>query len=176
MQLRDLKAYCQQRKWKGMAYYSDKISGGRDCRPELDRMMKDIRTGKIERVLCWKLDRLARSLSHFAFILAELDRNNVALIVPGQGIDTSNDNYIGKMQRGILMVIAEFEKNLIVDRVCCGLRAARARGVRLGRPPTIDGRAAEVRKLKAQGLGLRAISRELKMPVSSVHKALQRAA
>lgn len=129
MQLRDLKAYCQQRKWKYVVYYSDKISGGKDSRPELDRMMKDIRAGKIERVLCWKLDRFGRSLSHLAFLIAELDRNNVALIVPGQGIDTGNDSYIGKMQRGILMVIAEFEKDIIRDRVLSGLAAAKARGV-----------------------------------------------
>lgn len=176
MQLRDLKGYCQQRKWKDVVYYSDKISGGKDTRPELDRMMKDIRAGKIERVLCWKLDRLGRSLSHLAFVLAELDRNNVALIVPGQGIDTSNDSYIGKMQRGILMVIAEFERDIIRDRVNAGLAAAKARGVQLGRPATINGRAAEIRKLKAKGLGLRAIARQLRMPPSSVHKALSMAA
>jgi len=176
MQFRDLKAYCQQRKWKDMVCYSDKISGGKNSRPGLDRMMKDIRAGKIERVLCWKLDRLGRSLSHLAYVLSELDRNNVALIVPGQGIDTSNDNYIGKMQRGILMVIAEFERDIIRDRVNAGLAAAKARGVQLGRPSTINGRAVEIRKLKAKGLGLRAIARQMRMAPSSVHKALSMAA
>lgn len=138
--------------------------------------MKDMRTGKIERVLCWKLDRLGRSLSHLAFILAELDRNNVPLIVPSQGIDTSSDNYIGKMQRGILMVIAEFEKNIIVDRVRCGLAAAKARGTRLGRPRSIHQHVDAVRRLKRRSLGVRAIGRELKLAPSSVCKALQMAA
>ena len=175
IQLRDLEAYCQKRNWVDVVFYSDKISGGRDNRPELDRMMKEVRTGKVERVLCWKLDRLGRSLNHLAFIIGELDRNNVALIVPDQGIDTSNDNYLGKMQRGILMVIAEFERGIIRDRVNAGLAAAKARGVQLGRPATIDRRVREIRELKKKGLGLRAIARQLKMPPSSVHKALSMA-
>ena len=74
------------------------------------------------------------------------------------------------------MAVAEFERGIIRERVNIGIRAAKTRGVRFGRPSTINGRAAEVKKLKAQGLGLRAISRELRMPVSSVHKALSMAA
>jgi putative DNA-invertase from lambdoid prophage Rac len=69
-----------------------------------------------------------------------------------------------------------FERGIIKERVDAGLEAARARGVQLGRPPTINGRAEEVKKLKAQGLGVRAIVRESKMPPSSVYKALQLAA
>ena len=74
------------------------------------------------------------------------------------------------------MAVAESERGIIKERVNAGLSAAKARGVPLGRPATIYGRADEVRKLKAQGLGPRAIARELKMPPSSAHKALQLAA
>ena len=119
---------------------------------------------------------MAASLTHLALILDELNRLKVPLIASSQGIDTSDDNPAGRLQLGVLMAVAEFERGIIKERVNAGLAAAKARGVQLGRPATINGRADEVRKLKAQGLGLRAIARELKMPPSSVHKALQLAA
>ena len=77
---------------------------------------------------------------------------------------------------GVLMAMAEFERGIIKERVNAGLAAAKARGVQLDRPATINGRAVEVRKLKAKGLGLRAIARQSRMPPSSVHKALRVAA
>jgi DNA invertase Pin-like site-specific DNA recombinase len=98
------------------------------------------------------------------------------LIASSQGIDTSDDNPAGRLQLGVLMAVAEFERGIIKERVNAGLSAAKARGVQLGRPATINGRADEVRRLKAQGLGLRAIARQLGMPPSSVHRALQLAA
>ena len=89
---------------------------------------------------------------------------------------TSNDNPAGRLQLGVLMAVAELERGIIKERVNAGLRAAKARGVQLGRPSTLNGRAREIKKLKARGLGPRAIARELKMPPSSVHKALSMAA
>jgi len=135
-----------------------------------------IRAGKVERLIVYKLDRLGRSLTHLALILDELNRLKVPLIASSQGIDTSDDNPAGRLQLGVLMAVAEFERGIIKERVNAGLAAARQRGVQLGRPSTINGRAVEIRKLKAKGLGLRAIARQLKMPPSSVHKALQLAA
>ncbi len=172
----ELKRYCRQRGWKNLSIYVDKICGAKTSRPELERLMQDIRAGKIERLLVFKLDRLGRSLTHLALILDELNRLNVPLIASSQGIDTSNDNPAGRLQLGVLMAVAEFERGIIKERVNAGIAAAKTRGVKFGRPQTINGRAAEVRKLKAKGLGLRAIGRELGMPVSSVHKALSMAA
>jgi DNA invertase Pin-like site-specific DNA recombinase len=172
----ELKRYCRQRGWNDLTYYVDKISGAKASRPQLDRLMQDIRAGKIERLIVYKLDRLGRSLTHLALILDELNRLRVPLIASSQGIDTSDDNPAGRLQLGVLMAVAEFERGIIRERVNSGLAAAKARGVQLGRPATINGRAAEIRKLKAKGLGLRAIARELGMPPSSVHKALQLAA
>jgi DNA invertase Pin-like site-specific DNA recombinase len=138
--------------------------------------MQDIRAGKVERLLVFKLDRLGRSLTHLALILDELNRLRVPLIASSQGIDTSDDNPAGRLQLGVLMAVAEFERGIIKERVNAGLSAAKARGVQLGRPATIKGRAAEISKLKAQGLGIRAIGRALQMSPSSVHKAFQLAA
>ena len=175
-QEQELKRYCRQRCWKDLAFYVDKISGAKTTRPELDRLMRDIRAGKIERLVVYKLDRLGRSLTHLALILDELNGLKVPLIASSQGIDTSDDNPAGRLQLGVLMAGAEFERGIIKERVNAGLTAAKARGVQLGRPATINGRAAEIGNLKARGLGLRAIARELKMPPSSVHKALRMAA
>jgi len=169
----ELRRYCRQRGWKDLTLYMDKISGAKASRPELDKLTQDMRAGKIERLVVYKLDRLGRSLTHLALILDEMNRLKVPLIASSQGIDTSNDNPAGRLQLGVLMAVAEFERGIIKERVNAGLRAAKSRGVQLGRPSTINGRACEIRKLKARGLGLRAIARELKMPPSSVHKALR---
>ena len=97
---------------------------------------------------------------------------SVPLVCSSQGIDTSGNNPRGKFQLDVLKAVCEFERNLIRDRVNSGLAAARARGVRLGRPNTLHKRAEEVLALKATGLGLRAISRQLGLAVSSVHSVL----
>jgi DNA invertase Pin-like site-specific DNA recombinase len=175
-QEQELKKYCRLRGWKNIVTYADTICGAKSSRPLLDKMMQDIRAGKIERLLVFKLDRLGRSLTHLAIILDELNRLQVPLIASSQGIDTSNDNPAGRLQLGVLMAVAEFERGIIKERVNAGIGAAKIRGVRFGRPQTINGRAAEVQKLKAKGLGLRAIGRELNMPPCSVHKALRLAA
>ena len=169
----ELKRYCRQRGWKDLTFYVDKICGAKASRPQLDRLMQDIRAGEIERLIVYKLDVLGRSLTHLALILDELNRLKVPLIASSQGIETSDDNPAGRLQLGVLMAVAEFERGIIKERVNAGLAAAKARDVQLGRPATINGLADEVRGLKAQGLGLRAIARQLGMSPSSVHKALQ---
>jgi DNA invertase Pin-like site-specific DNA recombinase len=175
-QEQELKRYCRQRGWTNPTLYEDKISGAVTSRPQLEKLMRDMRAGKVARLVVFKLDRLGRSLTHLALILDEMNRLNVPLIAASQNIDTSVDNPAGRLQLAVLMAVAEFERGIIRERVNAGISAAKARGVRFGRPSTINGRAAEVKTLKAQGLGLRAIGRELKMPVSSVHKALSMAA
>ena len=168
-QKKELLSYCRGRRWKRIAVYEDKMSGGSTSRPELERLLQDMRAGKVERLLCFKLDRLGRSLTHLAMILDEMNRMQIPLICIGQGIDTSTDSPAGRLQLNVLMAVAEFERGIIKERVNAGLKAAKARGVRLGRPATLPGRRTEVMALRKRGLGLRAISRELKMPVASVH-------
>ncbi len=172
----ELRRYCRQRGWKNLRFYVDKISGAKASRPELDRLMQELRAGNVERLVVYKLDRLGRSLTHLALILDEMNRLRVPLIASSQGIDTSADNPAGKLQLGVLMAVAEFERGIIRERVNSGLAAAKARGVRLGRPATLERRTGEVMKLKKSGMGLRAIARQLKMPPSSVSKILSMAA
>jgi DNA invertase Pin-like site-specific DNA recombinase len=171
-QKKELLSYCRGRRWKRIAVYEDRMSGGSTSRPKLERLMKDMRAGKIERLLCFKLDRLGRSLTHLALILDEMNKLKIPLICIGQGIDTSTDSPAGRLQLNVLMAVAEFERGIIKERVNAGLKAAKSNGVQLGRPPTLQKRAVEVLALKKRGLGLRAISRKLGMPPSSVHSVL----
>jgi DNA invertase Pin-like site-specific DNA recombinase len=171
-QEKELLSYCRGRRWKRIAVYEDKMSGGSTARPRLERLMQDMRAGKVERLLCFKLDRLGRSLTHLALILDEMNRLQIPLICIGQHIDTSTDSPAGRLQLNVLMAVAEFERGIIKERVNAGLAAARARGVRLGRPAILPARRAEVMALKKAGLGLREIARRLSMPASSVHSIL----
>ena len=135
--------------------------------------MASLRASKTARVVCYKLDRLGRSLTHLALMLDEMNRLGVPLICASRGIDTSSDNPAGRLQLGVLMAVAEFERSLIRERVNAGLRAARTKGVKLGRTPKLLKRQAEVLQLRKAGLGVRAIAKELRMPPSSVSKVLQ---
>ena len=169
-QLLEVEKYCQMRGWTNTEVYSDKVSGGKASRPALDRMVKDMRSGKVERVVAYKLDRIGRSLTHLCLLVDEMSNLGVPLICSSQGIDTTGNNPASKLQLDVLKAVCEFERNLIKDRVNAGLNAARARGVRLGRPNTLAARKDEVLALRDKGMKLREISRELNIPISSVCK------
>jgi DNA invertase Pin-like site-specific DNA recombinase len=132
----ELQAYAAQRGWTVTETFTDTISGSKSTRLALDKMMEQVRLKKYEAILVVKLDRLARSLSHFAQLVAEFDKHGVALVCPGQGIDTSKTNPAGRLQMHVLAAVAEFERSLIIERTKAGLAAARARGVKLGKPST----------------------------------------
>ena len=169
----EVRRYCSGRGWKNLETYTDKASGGKTSRPALDKMMQDLRAGKIARVVCYKLDRLGRSLTHLCLMLDEMKRLAVPLVCVSQGIDTSQDSPTAKLQLDILGAVCSFERTLICERVNSGLKAARAKGIVLGRPATLNKRRDEVMELREQGKGIREIARELKMPVASVFKVVK---
>lgn len=171
-QLGEVKKYCEMRGWTETEVFEDHVSGGKASRPALDRMVKQMRLGMLARVVCFKLDRLGRSLTHLALVIDEMTHLQVPLICTTQGIDTSDGNPVGKFQLGVLMAVAEFERAIIRERVNAGIAAARNRGVLLGRPTTLHRRRDEVMQLKATGLGIRGIARQLQMPLSSVFKII----
>jgi putative DNA-invertase from lambdoid prophage Rac len=174
-QLHEVRRYCGARGWKDLAVYEDRLSGAKTTRPELDRMVQDMRAGKIARVVVYKLDRCGRSLTHLCLLIDEMNRLGIPLVCTSQGIDTSENNPCAKFQLDVLKAVCEFERNLIRERVNSGLAAAKAKGVTLGRPATLQRRRADVLELREQGKGIREISRELRMPVSSVFKLLKEA-
>jgi putative DNA-invertase from lambdoid prophage Rac len=174
-QLQELREYCARRGWTEVEEITDTISGTKS-RAGLDRLMALVRRGKVDIVVCFKLDRLGRSLSHLAALIGEFTAHNVALVVPAQGIDTSGANSAARLQLNILCAVAEFERDLIRERTLAGLVAARKRGARLGRPRSIDQYRSQVLELKGRGMSRRAIAGELGIPASNVGRLLAKAA
>ncbi len=113
--------------------------------------MREVRRCRIAAVVAYKLDRLGRSLPHLAQLVGEIASHGVALVIPAQGRDTSASNPANQLQLNILMAVAEFEREIIRSRVNAGLKAARARGARLGRPSTLLKHRARARELLAVG-------------------------
>lgn len=133
-QLIELRREAQRRGLKTWEEVTDVISGGKQERDGLGRVMAGIRRGEIGTLMAVRLDRLARSLSHFGQLSDELVKRNVGLVLTAQGVDTTGANPCGRMLQGILAVIAEFERDLIRERTRAGMAAARARGATIGRP------------------------------------------
>lgn len=131
-QLLELRDYAFQRKLVIDLEITDVISGSKGSREGLDRLMTLIRSGKVRAVLCVKLDRVARSVSHFARIVDELAKYKVALIVPRQNIDTSDSNPASRFMLTILSAVAELERDMIRERTKAGLVVARANGKVIG--------------------------------------------
>jgi DNA invertase Pin-like site-specific DNA recombinase len=174
-QLNELREYCLRRNWANAVEYADVISGAKFSRHGLDKLMADVRRGKLDVVVCFKLDRLGRSLAHLAQIVGELTAHRVALVCPSQGIDTSGMNPASQLQLNILMAIAEFERSIIQERVAAGLRAAKANGKKLGRPERLSRHQAAVAELLKKGQSVRAIARQLGLPVGSAFNLIRKA-
>ena len=175
-QLHELHRYCEARGWTKYEVYEDKMSGAKTSRPRFDQMVQDMRNGKVCRIVCYKLDRMGRSLSHLALVIDEMNKRKIPLICTSQGLDTSDQNPCGTFQLQVLLAVAEFERGIIRERVNSGLNAAKARGVKLGRRSTLVGlKRDKVIELRSQGLGVREIGRNLKIPASSVSKILKSA-
>ena len=99
-------------------------------------MLKDAVRGRFDMVMCWSIDRLGRSLQNLVEILNELQTLKVDLYFLQQGMDTSTSS--GRMMFSIFGALAEYERNLIRERVCAGLQTAKARGIKLGRPTKMN--------------------------------------
>lgn len=169
-QLGEMREFCERRGWPRVTEYRDVISGAKFTRSGLDKLLGDVRRGRVDVVLCFKLDRLGRSLPHLAQIVGEFTAHRVALVCPSQGIDTTSLNPASQLQLNILMAIAEFERAIIRERVLAGLKAAKSRGTKLGRPSTLKRHGAEAQRLRRQGLSVRNIAKQLGLSTSSVFK------
>jgi DNA invertase Pin-like site-specific DNA recombinase len=137
MQVRELRSYCKRRGWKVAGEYVDHgVSGSKDSRPELDRLMRDCRKRLVSAVIVYRYDRFARSLRHLVNALSEFNSLGIDFISLHEGVDTTTPN--GRLVFGIFASISEFERELIGQRIRSGLEAARARGQRLGRLPKFN--------------------------------------
>jgi DNA invertase Pin-like site-specific DNA recombinase len=170
MQIRELREYCERRGWQIAGEYVDSgISGAKDSRPELNRLIADAHRRRFDSVAVWRFDRFARSVSHLLRALETFNSLGVAFVSLSEQIDTSTPT--GKMIFTVLGAVAELERSLIAERVRAGLRNARSKGKRLGRPPVgLD--ASHVVQLRAQGRTIREIADALGVSRSLVHKTL----
>ena len=172
MQTRDLRKLAEGRGFETAAEYLDEgQSGAKNSRPALDKMLADAKRGKFEVLLVWRLDRLGRSLAHLIRLLEDFKSWNVQLVSFSEGLDFTTST--GKLFYQLLGAFSEFERETIRERVRSGMRNARARGVRLGRP-AIQIDAAEVHRLRGAGLSFETIAKQMGASVGTVHRSSRR--
>jgi DNA invertase Pin-like site-specific DNA recombinase len=174
MQTRELREYCERRGWTVAGEYVDVgISGTKEKRPELDRLMADAHRRRVDVVAVWKFDRMARSVSHLLRVLETFDALGVHFVSLSEAIDTATP--AGKMVFTVLGAVAELERSLIVERVKAGLRNARAKGKRLGRPRvTVDAR--RIAMLRKGGASWATVCDETGLSRGTAQRALIRSA
>jgi DNA invertase Pin-like site-specific DNA recombinase len=133
MQTREMEEFCARRNWELAGSYVDNgISGSKESRPELDRLMADAHRRRFDTVVVWKFDRFARSVSHLLRALETFKALGIDFVSLSEQVDTSTPT--GKMVFTVLGAVAELERSPIAERVRAGIRNARAKGKRLGRP------------------------------------------
>ncbi len=170
-QLLALGAFARARGWAVTEFTDHGVSGAKEKRPQLDALLAAARARTIDVVVCVKLDRLARSVSHLVALVRELEALGVDLVVLDQQIDTTTPS--GRLLFHVLAAIAEFERDLIRDRVLAGLRRVKAQGTRLGRPrvPVDVGRAT---RLLAAGHSLRQVAKALGVSHATVGRVVSK--
>ena len=169
MQLDEVREYCRRRGWKVAGEYVDEgISGSKEHRPALDRLLSDCRKRLVDAVVVYRYDRFARSLRQLVNALDEFRALGIDFVSLHEGVDTSTPN--GRLVFGIFASIAEFERELIRDRVRSGLALARSRGRHLGRPRIVVD-TSKVASLRAQGRSWASISAQLGIGKGTAQRA-----
>jgi len=172
VQLQDLRRYASQRFGPVREYVDVGVSGTQRRRPQLDALLTEARKRRFEVVLVWKFDRFARSLKHLIDSLEEFRALGIDFISYTEGIDTTTPS--GQLLFHVVGAVAQFERDLIAERVRAGMAHARAMGKRIGRPRAeVD--VEQVVLLRNQGKSLRTIARIMSIPTSRVRRALARA-
>ena len=164
-QLLPLREYATARGFEIVSEYVDVISGSKDSRPELARLMADAAKRRLDAVAVWKFDRFARSTRHLVTALEQFNALGVDFISLSESIDTSTP--MGKMVFTVLAAVAELELSLIRERVVMGLERAKAQGKQLGRP-MIEANEEQLLTLSEQGLSSRQIAKQLSLSPSTV--------
>ena len=168
-QLAELRRYVTARGWTAEEYVDKGVSGAKDTRPALDRLIGDAKRRGFDVLVCWRLDRLGRNLRHLVTLLDELHIVGVAFISLGEGIDCTTP--AGRLQLHVLAALAEFERARIAERVAAGLARARRQGTRLGRPEKV---VPERVLAPVRGLSVREAARRLGVSPATAHRWLSR--
>jgi putative DNA-invertase from lambdoid prophage Rac len=172
-QLRDLREYAAVRRWDIQGEFVDHgVSGTKDSRPAMNRLMEAARRRAIDAIVCWKIDRWGRSMPGFVSSVQELRSLGVRFIAVTQGIDTDEGNPTARLMLNLLAAFAEFERELIVERTRAGLQRARREGRVGGRPRLVVSHGKIVR-MAEDGATVREIGEELGVSAASVSRILR---
>jgi DNA invertase Pin-like site-specific DNA recombinase len=170
-QIEALRRYARHRSWRVVIEIRDTASGASD-RPRRDEILAAARRRDLDVVIVWKLDRWGRSLVDLMTTLRELTDLGVGFVSTTEALDLTTTT--GRAMSAMLAIFAEYEREILRERVRMGMAQAKLAGRLPGRPPTVAHRAAEIRHLAGSGLGASAISRRLGIPRTSVRRLLAR--
>jgi len=170
-QLMPLRTFSRARKWEVYGEYVDEASGKSESREALDRLMEDARKRKFDVVLVFRFDRFARSVKHLIVSLETFKELGIDFASYSENMDTTTST--GKLMFTLIGAFAEFEREVIRERVLAGLSRAKAKGKRLGRPPVDPDTVSRVRRMRGSGMTVRGIAKELGMPNSTVFKLVK---
>ncbi len=163
--------YCKVQNWKISKVYDDSgISGAKDDRPGLNQLKKDCTKKAFDVVIVHRFDRMARSTSHLLECLNLFQRYNVEFVSVSEAIDTSTS--VGRMVYSFLAAIAEFERNLIKERVKAGIDRAQKTGIHCGRPR----KGFDINKaleLKRQGMGYKQIAKQFTVSHMTIYRYIK---
>ena len=167
-QLLELRRYVTARGWEAHEYVDEGVSGALDRRPALDELVRDAKRRRFDVLVCWRLDRLGRSLKHLLTLLDDLQALGVAFVSLAEGIDATTP--AGKLQMHILGAISEFERARCAERVRAGLARVKRQGRRLGRPRVA---VSEDALAAVAGLSTRQAAHQLGVSASTIRRRLR---
>jgi DNA invertase Pin-like site-specific DNA recombinase len=177
MQERELLEYVERRGWTLYKTFSDKgVSGSQERRPGLDSLLAECRRGRVDIVVVWKFDRFARSVKQLVDALELFRELGIGFVSCTEAIDTSLPH--GSLMFALVAGFAEFERSLITERVKAGLRHARERGQRLGRPPLRQLTREETEQVRKErqrsGMPFRELAKKHGISVWAAHRICRR--
>lgn len=169
LQFAEMQSYAVRRGWEIVFELSDIRSGAKE-RAKRESLLKAARRREIDVIVVWKLDRWGRSLADLVTSLSELNELGVAFVSLTEALDLTTPS--GRAMAGLLAVFAEFERDLLRERVKAGIAQARMEGRPHGRPPTVANKKAVIQKLFSEGKSKSEIARELNIGRTSVRRLL----
>jgi DNA invertase Pin-like site-specific DNA recombinase len=171
LQLMDLKEYVQRRRYEIFDFYEDIVSGATKERKALDQLMDDAKKRKFDIVLVWKFDRFARSLKMLVDGLALFQELGIDFISYKENIDTTTS--MGKLIFNINSAYAEFERDIIRDRVIAGIKAKREKTDIWGRRNIASDVQIQIQELIKQGTSIRQAAKTLHIAKGTVQKYMK---
>jgi DNA invertase Pin-like site-specific DNA recombinase len=172
MQIHELKEYIKRRGWNLYREFIDLGYSGSDTkRPAFQEMMQEAKKRKFDVLLVWKLDRLSRSMKDLVMVLNDLGGLGIDFVSYDNNLDTSTPT--GKLVFHVIGAVAEFEKDIIKERVKAGLENAKRKGKKLGRPGVDDSVIEEAKVLRGQGKSFRKIGKQLGISEGVVRQRLK---